>query len=230
MAGSQAGGETSKWLVKTLISLLPTNRHQLKKQVLVDVGAISGTAYAKWPMMKAFSIDLNPRADSVLKWDWLELVPQDLKLEPNTLDIVALSLVLNFQGELEKRADMILHSHLFLKPEGKVCGFCSCDLLPRPQLNTITTTMDCCSSCLRQLYIVLPLACLNNSRYLTHKHFKSMLRSFGFGAVLKQHDSAKLSYWLLQRDGAEAGWDGQTFKKAEIRAGVKRNNFAIVKK
>lgn len=69
-----------------------------------------------------------------------------------------------------------------------------------------------------------------NSRYLTHQHFTKMLSSFGFGTLLKQHDSAKLSYWLLQRDGPDAGWDGTEFKKKEIRSGVKRNNFAITMK
>lgn len=78
-----------------------------------------------------------------------------------------------------------------------------------------------------QLYIVLPRACIDNSRYLTAKHFKSMLASFGFSHILKQRDSAKLSYWLLQRDGEHAAWDGTVWRKKEVHPGLARNNFAI---
>jgi len=79
------------------------------------------------------------------------------------------------------------------------------------------------------LYIVLPLSCVNNSRYLTHERFQAMLASCGFGKVIKQHDSAKLTYWIIERT-RESGWDGTVFRKEEVLAGVKRNNFAILVK
>lgn len=99
---------------------MPSNRHQLKSQRLLDVGAVAGSAYAKWPFFKVTSIDINPRADSVLKFDWLEFTPGAVDMSDHVFDLLALSLVLNFQGDLPKRAEMILHAHRFLKPDGKV--------------------------------------------------------------------------------------------------------------
>lgn len=87
---------------------------------MLDVGAISGSAYAKWPMLHTVSIDVNPRSDQVHKMDWLKCTPQALGVLANSFDLVGLSLVLNYQGELDKRAAMILQAHAFLKPNGKV--------------------------------------------------------------------------------------------------------------
>ena len=79
------------------------------------------------------------------------------------------------------------------------------------------------------LFIVLPLPCLSNSRYLSHALFRTMLNSLGFGKVIAQHDSLKLTHWLVQRTEVR-GWDGTCFKKTEVRGGVERNNFCIVVK
>jgi hypothetical protein len=59
--------------------------------------------------------------------------------------------------------------------------------------------------------------------------FRAILTSAGFEKVVQQHDSAKLSYWLLERVDDNAGWDGKKFKKVEVRKGKGRfNNFSIV--
>lgn len=136
-----------------------------------------------------------------------------MEFDPPTtrFDVVCLSLVLNFEGDISKRGmqsiaraiacidaltgQMILRAHDFLTPTGL-------------------------------LYIVLPLSCVNNSRYLTADRLRAMLASCGFEKVVAQHDSPKLTYWLVQRT-RESGWDGTTWRKEEVRAGVKRNNFCI---
>ncbi|KAL8277414.1 hypothetical protein RQP46_010136 [Phenoliferia psychrophenolica] len=75
------------------------------------------------------------------------------------------------------------------------------------------------------LYLVLPLPCLTNSRYMTHERLEGILATTGW-AKAKQHDSAKLTYWLLKRTEGER--DGKVWKKEEVRKGVRRNNFCIV--
>jgi hypothetical protein len=77
------------------------------------------------------------------------------------------------------------------------------------------------------LYLVLPLSCLTNSRYLSPALFRKILASTGWD-VAKQHDSAKLTYWLLKRSGKD--WDGKGWKRESVREGAQRNNFVIVVK
>ena len=76
------------------------------------------------------------------------------------------------------------------------------------------------------LYLVLPLPCLTNSRYMTHARLTSILETCGWAPV-RQHDSAKLTYWLLKRIGDGRG-NSKSWRKEEVRAGVHRNNFCIV--
>ncbi|KAK4055956.1 25S rRNA (adenine2142-N1)-methyltransferase [Microbotryomycetes sp. JL221] len=73
------------------------------------------------------------------------------------------------------------------------------------------------------LYLVLPLPCLTNSRYTSHERLNAILSSCGWQSV-KQHDSAKLSFWLLKRIKS----NGQTCKREQVRTGAQRNNFCII--
>jgi hypothetical protein len=70
------------------------------------------------------------------------------------------------------------------------------------------------------LYLVLPLSCTSNSRYLTPSRLQSILTTLGW-KVVRRHDSAKLTYWLLQPDGDGRG-DGRKWKKEEVRPGASR--------
>lgn len=80
------------------------------------------------------------------------------------------------------------------------------------------------------LYLVLPLPCLTNSRYLSHARLTELLASTGW-TVSRQHDSAKLTYWLLKRSGALGTGedrDGREWKREVVRKGAQRNNFCIL--
>ncbi|GAA5849829.1 hypothetical protein JCM8547_000579 [Rhodosporidiobolus lusitaniae] len=211
------GGETSKWLVKQIRSLKiglddekkeppvePTiledgtkvwpPRKERRKLRLLDVGAIAGTAYADFTWISTTSIDLNPQAPHVQKCDFFDFpVPQS---EDEKYDVVSLSLVMNFVGDLAARGQMLLHAHSYLRPHG-------------------------------YLYLVLPLPCLTNSRYLSPDRLRAILTSTGWD-VAQQHDSAKLTYWLLRRN--ERGPDGRAWKRVQVREGAQRNNFVVVVK
>lgn len=88
------------------------------------------------------------------------------------------------------------------------------------------------------LYLVLPLPCLTNSRYLTHQHLRSIFTSTNW-EVVAHHDSNKLTHWFLKEiikkdqegNGSGRRGDGKVWKREELRKGVTpRNNFCIVVK
>jgi 25S rRNA (adenine2142-N1)-methyltransferase len=73
------------------------------------------------------------------------------------------------------------------------------------------------------LFIVLPLPCVENSRYLTREHFLAIMESLGYN-LLKSKETKRMGYWLFKWNGRvrEKHW-----KKEVIREGGGRNNFAI---
>ncbi|XP_071955487.1 uncharacterized protein [Antedon mediterranea] len=74
------------------------------------------------------------------------------------------------------------------------------------------------------LIIVLPLACVTNSRYLTHDHLIAILDSIGF-TLITSHNSRKLSYKMFQLTKESTK---TSFKKQILNNGTKCNNFSIV--
>ncbi|XP_068708960.1 uncharacterized protein [Montipora foliosa] len=74
------------------------------------------------------------------------------------------------------------------------------------------------------LFIVLPLACLENSRYLNEDQFVSMLGSLGF-EVCFGHNSRKLCFYMFRKTNQPSA---KSFPKRVLRKGGNHNNFAIV--
>ncbi|PLW11601.1 hypothetical protein PCANC_20435 [Puccinia coronata f. sp. avenae] len=214
----ERGGETGKWCAQALVQLAlrPTRPQKLK---LLDVGAIDGKSYDKYQdWISATCIDINPIDESVVaRCDFFKFpLP---KSREEQFDVVCLSLVLNFVGDLKKRGEMIKRARRLLKPSGT-------------------------------LFIVLPLACLSNSRYLDFHRFRMIINYLGF-KVIKQHNSSKLTYWLLEKVDHTSQANSSTgnkieeedqdnltnstlktgsslkFPKVQIRTGLSRNNFCI---
>ncbi|GAA5904237.1 25S rRNA (adenine2142-N1)-methyltransferase [Sporobolomyces salmoneus] len=222
------GGETSKWLIKQLKQYkvgLDTTEAKGKEKVEPTI-LEDGTKV--WPKPKERRklklLDVGAIAGTAYASEsWIDTTSIDLNpqaphviksnffefpspdQEEELFDVVSLSLVMNFEGSLINRGHFLLHAHSYLKRASP--GY---------------------------LYIVLPLPCLTNSRYLTHQHFRSILASTNW-EVVGQHDSAKLSYWFLREtdktEGAGRRGDGKVWKREELRKGVApRNNFCIVVK
>ncbi|KAK0558276.1 25S rRNA (adenine2142-N1)-methyltransferase [Tilletia horrida] len=138
-------------------------------------------------------------------------------------DVVNLSLVLNFIGDLAQRGEMLLRPHAFLRAslpssaegkegDGVQGGFLS---------------------------LILPLPCLTRSRYCTDTHLLALLSATGWDLV-ERADSKRLARWLLRekrgvRQAGEVGcadvwetwWDGTEFGRKELRVGVRFNNFCV---
>jgi 25S rRNA (adenine2142-N1)-methyltransferase len=58
---------------------------------------------------------------------------------------------------------------------------------------------------------------------MNHERLRSILATTGWKEV-RQHDSAKLTYWLLEKTTG----DDKVWKKEELRKGAGKNNFCIV--
>jgi len=73
------------------------------------------------------------------------------------------------------------------------------------------------------LFVVLPLPCVSNSRYLTREHFLDIMRSLGY-TLNQSKESKRIAYWLFHWNGE---MQEQAWKKKVINEGRGRNNFAI---
>jgi 25S rRNA (adenine2142-N1)-methyltransferase len=79
------------------------------------------------------------------------------------------------------------------------------------------------------LFVVLPLPCVNNSRYLTREHFLEIMNSLGY-SVLNSKESKRMAYWLFNWTSPvpeNSSQEGKEWKKRIIKDGGGRNNFAI---
>ncbi|WVO15284.1 hypothetical protein L204_102940 [Cryptococcus depauperatus] len=118
-------------------------------------------------------------------------------------DIISCSLVLNFVEDPSKRGRMLQLMHSHLKPG-------------RSSL----------------LFLVLPLPCVSNSRYLTPSLFIKLMEVIGFELVKEQRKKgAKLGYWLWRRaqeTDSIALNSHELCKKVIVHNGAKKNNFAIL--
>ncbi|KAK2467071.1 hypothetical protein APHAL10511_001329 [Amanita phalloides] len=78
------------------------------------------------------------------------------------------------------------------------------------------------------LFLVLPLPCVLNSRYLDLEHMKRIMRAVGF-ALQKERwrKEGKMGYWLFQKDPAPRMSDEVLRRRFVLRQG-NRNNFCIL--
>lgn len=177
----------AKWVLKQLRAHnVCANRTEGEKLRVLDVGALDNNykKHSKW--IQCTPIDLNPQSNDVVKADFL-------KLDHKEYDVVVLSLVVNFEGDIRKRGDMLRKCPKLIVDQG-------------------------------YLVIVLPLPCLNNSRYLNEELFLSMMESLGF-EVFTRHSSKKLSFFMFRRARQV---QVKSFPKKILRKGGNHNNFAIV--
>lgn len=162
------------------------------KLKMLDVGAITGEVYVKYSFLDVISIDLNSQSPRVVKQDFFDRpIP---KSKQDCFDVLCLSLVLNFIGDVEMRGLMLLRCRDHITDSGL-------------------------------LYIVLPLSCIQNSRFMTHASFISLMRNLQF-VVEEFSFSKKLCYYLFRID--RSLFLNCHFSKAEVNPGPKRNNFSIV--
>ena len=178
---------------------------------ILEVGALSTRNALNIPgVTKVRRIDLRSQEPGIEKCDFMEL-PVDVQWEGGVgYDVVSLSLVINYVGDPRQRGRMLERVRRFLKQSVRDGREVSGDMALLPAL-----------------FLVLPLSCVVNSRYLTETRLIEIMEFLGFAQVRVKR-SAKLYYslWTFTEDYEEN--PEKVFRKEELRSGKDRNNFCIV--
>ncbi|KAG0041750.1 hypothetical protein BGZ83_001362 [Gryganskiella cystojenkinii] len=170
----QRGGDSSKWL----IPVIEKCHAQLNKKTDPPLTLLD---------IGALSPHNYQKYSSWIKTTPIDLNPQDPlitkmdflempvpKKPAELFDIVCLSLVVNFVGDPAQRGEILRQSTRFL--------------VPRTGL----------------LYLVLPLPCIQNSRYMDHELLVEMMESIGYSTMVDHHFAKKLAYYAFRLDGDAA--------------------------
>lgn len=206
------GGDSSRILMDWLKPVLPLLHecaeagHPVR---LLEVGALSTeNACSRARVFDLTRIDLHSQNPEIVQQDFMQR-PRPLE-EQDRFHLISLSLVLNYVPEAATRGEMLRRTLAFLTDDG----------LPPDKL--LLTTFP-------SLFLVLPVACVRNSRYLDEAHLVCIMDSLGY-SLGKEKVSNKLIYQLWTRKPASTRTPipGQRFGKKELRSGSTRNNFALV--
>lgn len=214
---NERGGDSSKVLMDWL--KLSKSLSQAKEGMtikkgkplrMLEVGALSITnACSRSDIFEIERIDLNSQAEGIMQQDFMERpLPKD---SSEKFDIISLSLVLNFVPDAVGRGEMLERTLKFLRS---------------PSFDDLDENL---TASFPSLFLVLPVSCVTNSRYLDEARLEAIMRSLGYAKV-HQKLTKKLAYYLWKAtDLGPRKWM-ESFKKVEIRAGKIRNNFAVVLK
>ncbi|KAF9436295.1 hypothetical protein BGZ76_004360 [Entomortierella beljakovae] len=168
----QRGGDSSKWLIPVIEGCHP---HLNKKSD---------------PPLRLLDIGALSPHNYEKYSSWIHATPIDLNPQdplitkmdflempiptkkPDLFDVVCLSLVVNFVGDPTQRGEILRRSAQFLVPGTGV------------------------------LYLVLPLPCIENSRYMDHELLTSMMEALGYSTLISHHFAKKLAYYAFKLDAS----------------------------
>ncbi|KAK6441278.1 25S rRNA (adenine2142-N1)-methyltransferase [Oleoguttula sp. CCFEE 5521] len=201
---TERGGDSSIVLIKFLEAVLPDLEEWTTTIKLLEVGALSvDNACSKSKLFAVQRIDLNSQAEGILQQDFMERpLPAN---RDEKFDIISLSLVLNYVPDNVQRGEMLRRIRSFLQHQGK-----DGDILPA-------------------LFLVLPAACVTNSRYFDDATLYNIMTSLGYVEV-KRKQTAKLAYYLFHLTADLPLSGNAAYGKKEIRSGATRNNFSVALK
>ncbi|WVF65698.1 hypothetical protein IAT40_000429 [Kwoniella sp. CBS 6097] len=203
----ERGGDSSKVLIGWLngMRMKPSAVEDKHKLRMLEIGALTPRNYA------SCSTWINNHPID-LNSQHPDIVQQDFFERPlpsdptEAFDIVSCSLVLNFVSSPTERGNMLRLIHKQLEPSQ----------------NSL-------------LFLVLPLPCVANSRYLSTESLVELMQLIGFKLEqCRWRSSSKVGYWLwrwteVDEADPERPRQLQRWRKKTIEIdGPKRNNFAIV--
>ncbi|KAJ5081392.1 hypothetical protein NUU61_009656 [Penicillium alfredii] len=194
----ERGGDSSKTLLDWIRPQLSQWDTTISKLRVLEVGALSTkNACSMDPALDVTRIDLNSQEPGILKQDFMERpLPSG---DEERFHLISLSLVLNYVPDATGRGEMLKRCVKFLTSNSPV-------------------------SCVPRLFLVLPVACIDNSRYLTEQRLLDILACLGFHLAQSKRTS-KLIFQLWEYTGE---YSLRVFKKEMLNPGKKRNNFAII--
>ncbi|KAJ5963313.1 uncharacterized protein N7479_003189 [Penicillium vulpinum] len=192
------GGDSSKVLIDWIKPQLKQWNNTIPKLRVLEVGALSTkNAISTNPALDVTRIDLNSQEPGILKQDFMERpLPSS---DDERFNMISLSLVLNYVPDATGRGEMLKRCVKFLMSK------CPIELAP-------------------SLFLVLPIACVDNSRYLNEGRLGEIMTCLGF-CLTQSKRTSKLVFHLWEHTGTYAP---KTFKKEELRSGKTRNNFAVI--
>jgi 25S rRNA (adenine2142-N1)-methyltransferase len=210
----ERGGDSSKVLVEWLQEAQVIRPRRMVEDGIdaelnmpircLEIGALSTkNEISKLPrQIEMTRIDLNSQESGIEKQDFMA---RSMPKSPDeSFDVISLSLVLNYVPDPAQRGEMLKRVPQFLRSLG--------------------TKRHAADKMLPALFLVLPLPCIDNSRYLNEQHLLRILKSLGFSMRNKKKTS-KLCYYLFTLSDTSS-----TFKtgKKKLRDGPGMNNFCIV--
>ena len=192
-----------EWLSEHTVKSIPGEEPRNKLRML-EVGSLrSDNACSKSELFDVERIDLHSQHSDIKEQVFMNRpIPGAADLDQEGFDIVSLSLVVNFVSNPTERGEMLRRVEAFLRPSVQEQAG------PFPAL-----------------FLVLPVACVRNSRYLAEGKLEAIMKSLGYRKI-KRKMSAKLVYYLWKHNKTSKD-KSKPFKKQELRAGKSRNNFAI---
>jgi 25S rRNA (adenine2142-N1)-methyltransferase len=205
------GGDSSKilveWLQQSKVIDTKAQKHDDTPRPTLkclEVGALStNNEISKLSsIINMTRIDLNSQGPGIEKQDFMERPPP--ATEDDCFDIISLSLVLNYVPDAVGRGEMLKRITKFLQ---------------RGEKNADEST-----PALPVLFFVLPLPCVNNSRYLDEKLLLEIMDDLGF-TMRYNKNTSKLCYYLFVLTQEPTS---RTTEKRKIRDRPGMNNFCIV--
>jgi 25S rRNA (adenine2142-N1)-methyltransferase len=192
------GGDSSKVLIDWIKPQLSQWNKTVPKLRVLEVGALSTkNACSTNAALDVTRIDLNSQEPGILKQDFMERpLPSS---DAERFNLISLSLVLNYVPDATGRGEMLKRCVKFLTSK------CAIELVPT-------------------LFLVLPIACVDNSRYLNEDRLGEIMACLGFRLTQSKRTS-KLVFHLWEHSGNYAP---KVYKKEELRSGKTRNNFAVI--
>ena len=251
---AQRGGDSSKVLVQWLREagfrpfpkvsssfrvLVPDESSsplQGSRLRLLEVGALNLTnACATCGLFAEVErIDLHSTTKGILQQDFMKRPVPQTEEEKRTqgFDVVSLSLVVNYVPDAAHRGEMLARVCNFLRSAASsgLGGIAeSSEQGEEQRIGGYKNEGDDLSSAwFPGLFLVLPAACVANSRYLDSERLEAMMQALGY-EVIRRKVSAKLVYYYLHFDVVKKATAAKPlFAKKEVRKGGGRNNFAIV--
>ena len=219
-----------------------------RKLRILEIGSLSASNALSLPATNVRRIDLRSTNADIEKGDFMELDSEEVWEGKRGYDVVSLSLVVNYVGDAGGRGRMLGACGRFLRSR---IGRGAQDMdeddeddeqIPpthnksSPPENSETShhqspIANQPNNLLPSLFLVLPLPCVDNSRYMTQPHLTDIMQSLGYESVRVKR-SGKLFYSLWrytaftnddpdQKEGwgvdAEAEGEGEDGKCARTR-------------